>query len=119
LIGRNIEIGAGGIVCPFTQMSCDIRLGRHVTIGALTSVAHDTTIGDYGQISGGCQLNGHVRVEKGAFLGSSVTLLPRSRVESWAYVGAGSVVLRRVKSRTKVFGNPAAQIGVVDLDFDS
>lgn len=119
LIGRNVDIGAGSIICPFTQMSCDIRLGRHVTLGTQSSVAHDSTVGDYAQISGGCQLNGHVSVEEGVFLGSSVTLLPKARVESWAYAGAGSVVLRRVKSLTKVFGNPATQIGVVEPDLDS
>jgi acetyltransferase-like isoleucine patch superfamily enzyme len=32
-------------------------------------------------------------------------------VGAWAFVGAGSVVLRRVAPGAKVFGNPAVAIG--------
>jgi acetyltransferase-like isoleucine patch superfamily enzyme len=44
------------------------------------------------------------------FLGSHATILPDARVGAWAYVGAGSVVLRRVAPGAKVFGNPASQV---------
>lgn len=111
LVGKRVEIGAGSIVCPFTQLSCDIRIGRHVMVGTHSSVAHDTEVGDFSQISGGCQLNGHVNVAENVFLGSSATLLPKCRIGEGAFVGAGSVVLRRVKAHTKVFGNPALAFG--------
>ncbi|MDR5829796.1 acetyltransferase [Caballeronia sp. LP006] len=111
LVGRDVKLGAGSIICPFTQMSCDIDVGRHVFIGTHSSVAHDTSIGSYTQICGACQLNGHVNVGEEVFIASSATLLPKCNVGDRAYVGAGSVVLRRVKARTKVFGNPAMVIG--------
>ncbi|HEY1132392.1 MAG TPA: acetyltransferase [Roseateles sp.] len=114
LVGHNVRIGQGAIICPMTQLSCDIELGRHVVFGTLSSGAHDVRIGNYSQISGGCQINGHAMLGEGVFLGASATVLPRARVEDWSYVGAGSVVLKRVKTRTKVFGNPAVQIGVLD-----
>lgn len=114
LIGHKVVIGSGAIICPFTQLSCDIQLGKHVLFGTLSSLAHDTSIGSYSQISGGCQINGHASIGEGVFLGSSVTVLPHARMEDWAYAGAGSVILRRVKTRTKVFGNPAVKIGIVN-----
>lgn len=114
LVGHNVRIGPGAIICPMTQLSCDIELGRHVTFGTFSSGAHDVRIGDYSQVSGGCQINGHAVLGEGVFLGASATVLPKARVEDWSYVGAGSVVLRRVKTRTKVFGNPAVQIGTLE-----
>jgi len=114
LVGHNVRIGPGAIICPMTQLSCDIELGRHVSLGTLTSGAHDVRIGSYSQISGGCQINGHANLGEGVFLGSSVTVLPKARVEDWSYVGAGSVILKRVRARTKVFGNPAVEIGTTD-----
>ncbi len=112
--GRNIGIGVGSIVGPLTQMSCDIELGKHVSLGTHSNVAHDTRIGDFCQISGSCELNGNAVLEEGAFLGSHATVLPNARVGAWSYVGAGSVVLRSVAPRTKVFGVPAVKIGTVD-----
>lgn len=114
LVGHNVRIGEGAIICPMTQLSCDIELGRHVMFGTLSSGAHDIRIGSYSQVSGGCQINGYATLGEGVFLGASVTVLPKARVEDWSYAGAGSVILKRVKTRTKVFGNPAVQIGTLD-----
>ena len=110
-VGHDVKIGDGSILGPFTQLSCDLRLGRHVAFGTHSNTAHDTSIGDFAQISGSCEIIGHASVEEGAFLGSHATLLPHARVGAWAYVGAGSVVLRRVAPGIKVFGNPAVAIG--------
>jgi sugar O-acyltransferase (sialic acid O-acetyltransferase NeuD family) len=114
LVGHDVRIGEGSILCPFTQLSCDIQLGKHVTVGTFSAVGHDTRIGDWCQISGHCGINGNAVLDEGVFLGSHTCILPRARVGAWAYVGAGSVVLRRVLPRTKVFGNPAVMIGTVD-----
>ena len=95
-------------------MSCDIRMGRHVAFGTHSNTAHDTQIGDYSQISGSCEINGHAILEEGVFLGSHATVLPNAHIGAWAYVGAGSVVLKRVRPRMKVFGNPAVPIGSIE-----
>jgi len=107
LIGPNVKIGAGSIICPFTQISCEVELGRCVTFGTFSATAHDTIIGDWCQISGHCGINGNAVLEEGAFLGSHAVILPGVRVGAWAYVGAGSIVLKRVRPGVKVFGNPA------------
>lgn len=114
LVGRDVRIGEGSIIGPFTQLSCDIQIGKHVFLGTFSAAGHDTRIGDWCQISGHCGINGNAVLEDGVFLGSHACILPNARVGAWAYVGAGSVVLRRVKALTKVFGNPATQIGTVN-----
>jgi sugar O-acyltransferase (sialic acid O-acetyltransferase NeuD family) len=111
-VGHDVQIGEGSILGPFTQLSCDIRLGRHVAFGTHSNTAHDTRIGDYSQVCGSCEINGSAVLEEGVFLGSHATILPDAVVGAWSYVGAGSVVLRRVAPHTKVFGNPATAISL-------
>jgi acetyltransferase-like isoleucine patch superfamily enzyme len=111
LVGHEAQIGYGCILGPFTQLSCDLRLGKHVAFGTHSNTAHDTRVGDYCQISGSCEINGNAVLEEGVFLGSHATILPKAHVGAWAYVGAGSVVLKRVGPGVKVFGNPAVPIG--------
>jgi len=110
-VGHDVQIGEGSVLGPFTQLSCDIRLGRHVSFGTHSNTAHDTRIGDFAQVCGSCEINGRAVVEEGAFLGSHATVLPDATVGAWAFVGAGSVVLRRVAPGAKVFGNPAVPVG--------
>jgi acetyltransferase-like isoleucine patch superfamily enzyme len=81
-----------------------------VSFGTHSNTAHDTRIGDYSQICGSCEINGRAVVEEGVFLGSHATILPDATVGAWAFVGAGSVVLRRVAPGAKVFGNPAVPV---------
>jgi acetyltransferase-like isoleucine patch superfamily enzyme len=82
-----------------------------VSFGTHSNTGHDTCIGDYAQVSGSCEINGNAQLEEGVFLGSHATILPNAHVGAWAFVGAGSVVLRRVAPGAKVFGNPAVAIG--------
>lgn len=114
VIGLNTKIGAGSIIGPLTQLSCEILLGKSVCFGTHSNTGHDTIIGDYCQISGACEINGNAVLEEGVFLGSHATILPKAHVGAWAFVGAGSVVLRRVMPGAKVFGNPAVAIGISD-----
>jgi sugar O-acyltransferase (sialic acid O-acetyltransferase NeuD family) len=107
LVGHDVQIGEGSIVGPFTQLSCNIRMGRHVAFGTHSNTAHDTRFGDYCQISGSCEINGYATLADDVFLGSHATILPHAKVGAGAYVGAGAVVLRKVAPGTKVFGNPA------------
>lgn len=111
-IGLNVELGVGIVMGPFSSITCDAKIGNHTSIGAFSNVAHDTALGDFCQISSHCGLNGCATLGDGVFVGSHGCILPRIKVGAWAFVGAGSVVVRDVPDRVKVFGNPAAQIGL-------
>lgn len=113
-VGQNVQLGQGLIMPPFSSITCDAHVGSFVSFGLFSGTAHDTVIGDWCQLSGHCGINGNAILEEGVFLGSHAAILPRVKVGAWAFIGAGSVVIRNVKPRTKVFGNPAMQIGLVE-----
>lgn len=107
IIGENVSIGEGVVICPQVVLTCDITIGRFVGINCHSSVGHDAWIGDWTTVSGHCDLTGNTRVGESSFLGSGVSLLPSVQVGDGALVGAGSVVLSSVGPGRKVFGNPA------------
>jgi sugar O-acyltransferase (sialic acid O-acetyltransferase NeuD family) len=113
-IGHNVQLGAGIVLAPFSSITSDIKVGNHVAIGAFSNLGHDTAIGDWCQISSHCGVNGKVVLADGVFLGSHACIIPNLTVGAWAYVGAGSIVVRSVEPQVKVFGNPAAPIGRVE-----
>ena len=67
----------------------------------------DRRLGD--ESAAHCDLTGHTPLwERGVFLATGAyESFPGSRVGGFAYVGAGSVVIRSVAAGQKVFGNPA------------
>lgn len=112
VIGRKVEIAEGVILCPNVVLTCDIALGRFVTLNVATAVGHDSTVGDWSQSSAFCDLTGASRVGKRVFFGSRASLLPGITVGNDAVIGAGSVVVRDVKAGETVFGVPARPLKV-------
>ena len=55
-------------------------------------------------------ITGFVNVGTCAYFGSGARVLPHGKIANNAYIGAGSVVLKKVKDSDKVFGIPAISI---------
>lgn len=111
VIGDNVDMAAGVIMCPYSIASANNRLGTGVALNLHATVDHDATVDDWSQINCHCDLTASVRVGKEVFLGSRVSLIPNVQVGDCAYIGAGSVVLRDVAPGAKVVGSPARRIG--------
>lgn len=109
VLGDNVELGEGVVLCPYTVASANNRLGRGVAINLHSSVDHDACVDNWSQVNCHCDLTGGVQLGKEVFVGSSVSIIPGVKVGDRAYIGAGSVVLRDVPDGAKVFGVPARQ----------
>lgn len=110
VIGRNVRLGRGVILCPRVVLTCDISVGDFVTLNVATAAGHDVEIGSWSQTSGFCDLTGNTRVGECVFMGSHSTILPGMSVGNRAVVGAGSVVVRDVPPGETVFGAPAVPL---------
>lgn len=112
IIGANVEIGEGSVICPNAVISGCNRLGKFSSLNFFSSIAHDVTIGDYctlnpySVISGKCKLGDRVNV------GTHAVLHPGVVVGDDATIGIGSVVLTRVRGGKTVFGVPATAIAL-------
>lgn len=108
-ISAGVEIGSGTVIYPRAIISVGVTIGQFCTIQT-TGLGHDVTIGDYSTISSFCNLMGHVTLGKRVFMGSHCAVIPKTVIEDDAYVGVGSVVLKRVRTGIKVYGNPAKKL---------
>lgn len=98
--------GEGLIMFPNSKLSCNSTAGDHVTI--LSSlIGHDTTIGDYSVISGGCNIVRNVHIGADVFVAAGVCIAQDITIGKGAYLGLGSVILKDVPPKMKAFGNPA------------
>ncbi len=110
-MGEHNAVGKGVVIYPGFGMSVNIKIGDFVTLLDCT-FGHDVQVGDFSTISCGCRLLGEANVGPRVFMGACSVAAPHSIIEEDAYVGIGSVVLRRVKAGRRVFGNPAREMDV-------
>jgi sugar O-acyltransferase (sialic acid O-acetyltransferase NeuD family) len=103
------EMGGGNIVQAHALVSANARVGNHCMINAKSGIGHDAELADYVSIMCYCDVTGNVHIEKGAYLGTSVSIVPNVTIGEYAYICAGSVVLKDVEARAVMIGYPAKQ----------
>jgi sugar O-acyltransferase (sialic acid O-acetyltransferase NeuD family) len=110
VLGHNVTLGLGSIVCPHVTLTADIQIGKFVVINCNASMGHDVVVGDWTTISGHCDITGHCQLGAEVFLGSHASIVPGRRIGDGSVIGAGSCVLQHTKPGKTVFGVPAKRI---------
>lgn len=110
IIGKNVKLGKGCVVCPYVVITCDADIGDFVLLNIGVTVGHDVLIDDGCTINAHSDITGYVQLGRGVFLGSHASITPNVKVNAYARVGAGSVVVKQVGSENTVFGVPAKRV---------
>lgn len=112
LIQGTVSIGEGVFIGPYTVIGDSVIIRDHVMLNTHTSVGHDAVIDEYTCAMSFVDITGCCQIGKKVYLASGCRMTPSSKIGDGAYIGIGSVVLRRVKAGTKVFGNPARPVSI-------
>ena len=107
-----VQLGAGAVLCPFTMITSNVRIGLHFHSNIYSYVAHDCVIGDFVTFAPGVKCNGNVVIEDHAYIGTGAILRQGKPddplvIGKGAVVGMGAVVTKSVAAGATVVGNPA------------
>jgi sugar O-acyltransferase (sialic acid O-acetyltransferase NeuD family) len=108
-------IGEGAILCAYTTITSNAKIGKYFHANIYSYVAHDCVIGDFVTFAPDVHCNGGVMVEDYAYIGTGAILKQGTRekpivIGRGAVVGMGAVVTKSVAPFTTVIGNPAAPL---------
>jgi sugar O-acyltransferase (sialic acid O-acetyltransferase NeuD family) len=110
IVGRNVLLGTGTVVCPGVIITADVKVGRFVTLNCRCGLGHDVTVGDFSTLSAFCDVTGRAVLGRGVMLGSHAAVIPDKSVGDYATVGAGAVVMTKVPAGATVYCPPARQL---------
>ena len=105
-----MKIGKGVFIGPYTVIGDNVTLNDHVMINTHSSIGHDAVLDKYTCVMSYVDITGYCQIGKKVFLASGCRMTPSTKIGDGAYVGIGSVVLRKVIAGVKVFGNPARAV---------
>ncbi|OEY65151.1 acetyltransferase [Marinobacter sp. X15-166B] len=108
----SVDVGKGAILCHFTQLTSNIKIGKHFHANIYSYVAHDCVIGDYVTFAPSVRCNGNVHIEDHAYIGTGAVIKQGAPgkplvIGKGAIVGMGAVVTKDVPPGVTVVGNPA------------
>ena len=112
LVLDRVELGVGSILCGFTHLTSDIKIGDYFHCNIYSYVAHDCVIGDFVTFAPKVCCNGNVHVHDYAYIGTGAVLkqgTPKKPlvIGEGAVIGMGAVVTKDVAPYEVVVGNPA------------
>lgn len=112
LIGRNVVIAAGAVVCA----NCQVGDSAILNTGCI--IDHQTMVGEGAHVCPGVRVGARVKIEPGVFIGIGATIIPNVTLGCEAIIGAGAVVIEDVEPMSTVVGVPARSIKLAGADED-
>jgi sugar O-acyltransferase (sialic acid O-acetyltransferase NeuD family) len=107
VIGGDVVLGPGSVVCALASVTTNVRTGRHVHLDVGAALAHDCRIGDYVTLAPGSRVSGSVTLGDDVTVGAGAVVIQGRAVGEATVVGAGAVVIRDLPPGVVAVGVPA------------
>ena len=114
-VAEDASIGPGSYVGPFATLEPGVNTGAHTCLRGHCYISHDVQIGDFVFVGSGATLLGRITLGDGAHVGPGAVCHDDISIGRYAVVGVGAVVIRSVPEFSIVAGNPARQLGEIEL----
>jgi len=107
LIGNNVVINQGTIICASNIITCDVLIDEFVILNLACTVGHDTTIKSYCSIMPTVNISGEVLMEECVYVGTGAKIINQINIGSNSIIGAGAVVTKDIPPNSTAVGIPA------------
>ena len=109
-MGANVQIGEGCIIFD-CSISTNITVASNVLINSKVIIGHDVNIGEHCVIGCLCFVGGHANLAERVYVAPGTMIKDRVSIGADAILALGAVILRSVKEKAIMLGNPAHKIG--------
>jgi UDP-2-acetamido-3-amino-2,3-dideoxy-glucuronate N-acetyltransferase len=131
-LGENCNIGQNVVISPDVHLGKNVKVQNNVSIYTGVNCEDDVFLGPSMVFTNVINPRSAVNrkseymrttVRKGASIGANATIVCGNDIGKFAFIGAGTVVVKEIKPYALVVGNPSKQIGWISefghrLDFD-
>lgn len=108
-VSKSAKIGHGNIILSGCDISTSASIGNYNFILS-ASIHHDTAIGNENFMAGGVTIGSRSKVGNCNYFCIRCVIIQKAKIEDYTFIGAGSLVIRNLKTGVSVFGNPAKKI---------
>lgn len=110
ILSPSVKVGIGVGIKAFCVLASDVTVENFTFLQSSVIMGHDVHIGNFCQVNSFAFFAGFVRVHDLVSVNAGAKLIQNVVVEEESVVGMGSIVLKKVKKGTTVFGMPAKTI---------
>lgn len=114
LIGENIKIGEGSMVCARTIFTVNINIGQHCIVNVNSTLSHGVYIDNFVTIAPSVSVSGDVSIRALVEIGANAVLREKLTINQGAMIGMGAVLTKDVEMNHVMVGSPAKLLKVIE-----
>jgi acetyltransferase-like isoleucine patch superfamily enzyme len=107
---NNIRIGEGSIICAGTILTTNLFLGRFTQLNLLTTVGHDTTMGDFCTTAPSVNISGNCKIGNNVYFGTQCAVKEKITITDNVIIGMYSGIIKNITESGTYVGSPGKRI---------
>jgi sugar O-acyltransferase (sialic acid O-acetyltransferase NeuD family) len=110
ILGNDVEIGEGSIVCAGAIVTANVKIGKHAHLNLHTTVGHDCVIGHFFTTAPGAKISGNCTVGDCVYVGTNASIKQRIEICNSVVIGLNSGVVKNITESGTYVGTPSVKI---------
>jgi len=110
ILGNDVTIGEGSIVCAGCIVTTNIKIGNHAHLNLHTTIGHDCEIGNYFTTAPGVKVSGNCKIYDCVYIGTNASIRQKINIHSLSTIGMNAAVVKDIESPGVYAGVPAKKI---------
>jgi sugar O-acyltransferase (sialic acid O-acetyltransferase NeuD family) len=110
ILGDDIEIGEGSIICAGTIITTNVKLGKHTHLNLQTTIGHDCEIGNYFTTAPGAKISGNCKIYSCVYVGTNASIKEKLSIHSFTTIGSNAAVVKNIEESGTYVGVPSKKI---------
>jgi sugar O-acyltransferase (sialic acid O-acetyltransferase NeuD family) len=110
ILGDDVEINEGSIICAGTIITTNVKIGKHAHLNLQTTIGHDCEIGDYFTTAPGAKISGNCKIYDCVYVGTNASIKEKISIHSLTTIGSNATVVKNIEEPGIYVGVPTNKI---------
>ena len=110
ILGNDVTIGKGSIVCAGCIVTTNVKIGDHAHLNLHTTIGHDCEIGNYFTTAPGVKVSGNCKIHDCVYIGTNASIRQKINIHSLSTIGMNAAVVKDIESPGVYAGVPTKKI---------
>lgn len=110
ILGNDVYIGKGSIICAGSILTTNIKIGDHAHINLQTTIGHDCKIGSYFTSAPGVKISGNCQIYDCVYMGTNSSIKQNISIHSFSTIGLNAGITKNINEPGVYIGTPALKL---------
>lgn len=110
ILGNDVEIGEGSVICAGVIITTNCKIGNHTHLNLHTTIGHDCRIGNYFTTAPGVKISGNNEIGERVYFGTNSSSKQKIRICNDVTIGMNAAVVKDITESGTYVGVPSKKI---------